>query len=265
MSDPRATADLDTLLSVAVAVADAAAVETLRFFRRRDLQADDKSVGGFDPVTEADRAAERAMRRTLARLRPADGILGEEEAAVPSRSGLPWVLDPIDGTRAYLAGAPTWGTLVALRDEAGVLLGLVDQPWTGERFCGAAGQAWLDRGGVRQPLATRPPRKLADAILYTTFPEIGSAAGFRRVAAECRLVRYGLDCYAYALLAAGQIDLVIEAGLQPYDVAAPIGLVEAAAGIVTGWTGDTAAEGGRVLAAANARVHAAALALLQAG
>ncbi|MCC6306622.1 MAG: histidinol-phosphatase [Rhodobacteraceae bacterium] len=254
------------LWAAAHAAADAARAPTLRHFRTARLDAESKETARFDPVTVADREAEAAIRDALARLRPEDAVRGEELAARDGRSGLTWVIDPIDGTRGYLSGTPTWGTLVALADAGGVpLLGLIDQPYIGERFCGGWGEGWLEGPGGRRPLATRPPRPLGQAILFTTFPEIGTAAeaaAFRRLAAAVRLVRYGMDCYAYALVALGQIDLVVEAGLAPYDIAAPLAVIEAAGGIVTDWQGGPAHRGGQVLAAANAAVHAAAMAAL---
>ncbi|TDL75979.1 inositol monophosphatase family protein [Palleronia sediminis] len=259
---PELIADL---CRVALACADAARPETLRHFRAPALAADNKQAGGFDPVTEGDRAAERAMREVLARLRPDDAILGEEYGASAGSTGVTWVLDPIDGTRAYLAGAPTWGTLVAAGDGAAPLVGLIDQPHTDERFFGAPGEAWLDHAGSRRDLATRDTARIEDAILLTTFPEIGSPedrAAFSRVSERARLTRYGLDCYAYGLLAAGHVDLVIEAGLQAYDIQGPMAVVQAAGGIVTTWDGGKAGRGGRIIAAANADLHAAALELL---
>ena len=256
---------VDELLTLAGTLADAARTETLKLFRRTDLQIDDKGAGRFDPVTEADRAAEAAMREIIARSRPDDAVLGEEMAATSGSSGLTWILDPIDGTRAYLSGAPSWGTLIAVADEAGPFIGIVDQPYIGERFVGAPGQAWATGPTGRTDLAVRPARPLAEAILFSTFPEIGTPQerrAFDSVSRSVRLTRYGFDCYAYALLAAGQIDLVIEAGLAPYDIAAPMAVIEAAGGIVTTWDGGLAASGGRILAAANARVHAEAMALL---
>ncbi len=252
------------LLSVAHRLADAARVETLRHFRTTSLQIDSKG-DAFDPVTEADRAAEAAMRAILARDRPEDGIVGEEMAARAGTSGIDWILDPIDGTRGYMSGTPTWGVLIAAAREGVPFLGIIDQPHIGERFVGTADEAFLDGRTGRVPLRTRGPGPLAEAVLYSTFPEIGSEAerrAFERVAGRVRLTRYGCDCYAYALVALGQIDLVIEAGLQPYDIAAPIAVIEAAGGIVTDWTGGPAHRGGRVIAAANAEVHAEALALL---
>lgn len=264
-------AEIAELREVAHRLADAAAAVTLAAFRRPGLRTEnkaaDRAAGGFDPVTEADRAAEAAMRAILDRERPEDAILGEEYGPKPGRSGLTWVLDPIDGTRGFLSGAPTWGTLIALSGPEGPIAGLIDQPYTGERFEGGFGPARLIRGASLTPLATSATADLSEAILFTTFPEIGSAAeraAFRRVAERARLTRYGMDCYAYALLALGQVDLVIEAGLYPYDVAAPIAVIAAAGGIVTDWQGGPAGQGGRVIAAANRPLHEAALALLQA-
>ncbi len=252
------------LIDAANRLADAARGPTLQHFRT-GLSAESKETARFDPVTEADRASERAMRTILAELRPDDAILGEEYGATPGTSGLTWVLDPIDGTRAYLAGGPTWGVLISVADDAGPILGVIDQPYIGERFIGGLGLAEVNGPLGHARLATRAARPLSEALVMTTFPEIGSASeetAFRRVAERARLVRYGMDCYAYALIAAGQVDLVIEAGLQAYDVQAPIAVIEAAGGVVTNWQGGPAHDGGRILAAANAAIHAEALELL---
>lgn len=259
------------LIATAEALADAARAVTLVHFRvPGGIAAETKEAVRFDPVTVADRAAEQAMREILAWRRPADGIWGEEFGVTRGTSGLTWVLDPIDGTRGYLSGTPTWGVLIALSEEGGdkpgaPLMGLIDQPYIGERFLGGFGQARVTGPLGRADLRTRGPRPLSEAILYSTFPEVGTpeeGAAFARLAAQVKLTRYGTDCYAYGLIAAGQIDLVVEAGLQPYDVGGPIAVIEAAGGIVTDWTGGPAYRGGRVLAAANAEVHAAAMAVL---
>ena len=255
----------DALIRAARLAADAARPVTLRHFRNPALTTDDKGVGGFDPVTRADRDAEAAIREVLSRERPDDAILGEEMAGRDGRSGLTWVIDPIDGTRGYISGTPTWGTLISVADATGPVFGLIDQPYTDERFLGGFGLARLEGGRGTRDLATRPTGALSEATLMTTFPEVGSAAearAFHRLGARVRLVRYGMDCYAYALLALGQIDLVVEAGLQPYDIHAPICVVRAAGGIVTDWTGGDPSGGGRVLAAGSPEVHAAALELL---
>ena len=246
------------------AMADAARAVILPLFRT-GLSSDNKDATGFDPVTQADRAAEAAMREVLAKRRPNDAILGEEFGTQAGTSGLQWVLDPIDGTRGFISGTPTWGVLISVRDASGVLYGIIDQPYIGERFEGGFGIAeTLGPLGVRK-LATTGTETLGDATILTTFPEVGSAEegrGFHDVARSCKLTRYGMDCYGYALLAAGQVDLVIEAGLSAYDIQAPIAVVQAAGGIVTDWQGGPAHEGGRALAAANKTIHARALEIL---
>jgi myo-inositol-1(or 4)-monophosphatase len=251
---------------VAHLMADAARDVILPYFRSAGLSAENKLAEGFDPVTQADRAAEQAMRAILAAERPNDAILGEEFGAQDGSSGLTWVLDPIDGTRGFISGTPTWGVLIAVSDASGPFYGIIDQPYIGERFEGAPGAALLTGPQGRRALATRRGVSLADAIVFTTFPEVGTPAdraGFEAVATKAKLVRYGMDCYAYGLIAAGQVDLVIEAGLQPYDIQAPIAVVQAAGGIVTDWQGGPAHQGGRALAAANAEIHAEALAILR--
>ncbi len=257
--------DRTSLIETAHALADAARVETLAHFRHEGLEIDNKAASGFDPVTAADRATEAVMRRILTGRRPDDAILGEEMGQTTGTSGLVWVLDPIDGTRAYLSGTPTWGVLIAVADSTGPRFGIIDQPWTGERFYGGFGQAQLDGPHGSRALRTRPERSLNQAILFSTYPEVGTRAeqdAFDALSARVRMTRYGMDCYAYALLALGQIDLVVEAGLQPYDIQAPIAVIEAAGGLVTDWKGGPAVDGGRVIAAANRGIHAAALDLL---
>ena len=252
---------------VAHLLADAARDVILPFFRAAGLADENKQVGGYDPVTQADRASEQAMRAILARERPDDAILGEEFGPKQGSSGLTWVLDPIDGTRGFVSGTPTWGVLIAVSDANGPFYGLIDQPYIAERFEGRPDGAKLIGPHGTRALRCIAPRPLSQAIVFTTFPEVGEAAdraGFNAVAEQCKLTRYGMDCYAYALVASGQVDLVIEAGLQPYDICAPIAVVQAAGGIVTDWQGGPAHHGGRALAAANAEVHAAALAILKA-
>lgn len=253
------------LVSTAHELADVAREATLIWFRSRDLAADTKESQRFDPVTAADRLSEERMRVVLARRRPDDGILGEEFGFHDGTSGLTWVLDPIDGTRGYLSGTPTWGVLISVRDAEGPLFGIIDQPYIGERFEGGLGRAQMKGPMGELALSVRSPRPLSQSILFSTFPEVGTpaeGAAFHRVASGAKLVRYGTDCYAYALIAAGQIDLVIEAGLLAYDVQAPIAVIEAAGGIVTDWQGRPAHGGGQILAAANSAVHAEAMALL---
>lgn len=254
------------LVAIAHAIADAARIETLKYFRSSDVEAENKPGGrGFDPVTVADRAAETAMREILGRERPDDGILGEEFGDKSGTSGLTWVLDPIDGTRSYISGSPVWGVLIGLDAGQGPVLGMVDQPFIGERFLGAFGEATYHRGDIPVPISTRECKKLSEAILFSTYPEIGTPTerqGFMAVDRQVRLTRYGMDCYAYAMLAMGHIDLIVEAGLHAFDIQGPQGLIEAAGGIVTNWRGGPAHMGGRVLAAGDAALHTQALEIL---
>lgn len=262
--DPKLTAELSR---VAHLMADAACEAILPYFRSVNLAADNKLEGGYDPVTVADRAGEAAMRAVLAEHRPNDGILGEELGTKEGTSGLTWVLDPIDGTRGFVSGTPTWGVLIAVGGEDGPFIGIVDQPYIGERFIGTPEGATFIRGAERRSIYTRAPRPLSEATVFTTFPEVGNkqeGAAFQAVAKQALLTRYGMDCYAYALVASGQVDLVIEAGLQAYDIQGPLALIQAAGGIVTDWDGGPAHNGGRVLAAANPEIHAETLAILRA-
>ncbi|MBV7378663.1 histidinol-phosphatase [Maritimibacter dapengensis] len=256
----------DSLIATAHALADAARTAILPHFRARGLAAENKLSEGFDPVTEADRAAEQAMRAILAERRPDDAILGEEFGETAGQSGLTWVLDPIDGTRAFISGTPTWGVLIAVGGADGPELGVIDQPYIGERFIGGFGHAEVVGPHGTHLLGTRGTDALSDATLFTTFPEVGTGAegaAFARLSRDVKLTRYGMDCYAYALVAAGQVDLVVEAGLNAYDIQAPIALIEAAGGVVTDWDGGPAHAGGRAIAAANREIHAAALAHLK--
>ena len=261
----------DDIIQTAHVMADAARAAILPWFRNNDLTVDNKRAPGalgedrYDPVTAADRAAENAMREVLARLRPDDGIVGEEFGAAEGASGLTWILDPIDGTRGFIAGTPTWGVLIAVSNAQGPIYGIIDQPYIGERFEGGLGRACMTGPTGPRTLRSCGARALNDATVMTTFPAIGTpaeAAAFADVATRARIVRYGCDCYAYALIAMGQVDLVIEAGLNAYDICAPIAVIEAAGGIVTDWQGGPAAAGGRIVAAAARMQHDAALAIL---
>ena len=256
----------DRLVETAHRLADAARGPSLAHFRTDGLTADNKAEGGrFDPVTQADRETEAAIRAILSAERPEDGVMGEEHGAEAGASGLTWVIDPIDGTRAYLIGAPTWGVLIALNDGNRPVIGVVDQPYIGERFWSDGRAAWWERSGERREIRTRRGVPLADALLSTTMPEIGTAEErrlFERVRDRVRLTRYGLDCTAYALLAAGHVDLVIEAGLQAYDVQALMPIIESAGGVMTTWSGGDPQQGGRILAAGSAELQAEAMALL---
>jgi histidinol phosphatase-like enzyme (inositol monophosphatase family) len=252
-------------------LATASGEAILPFFRTA-LGAEDKSRGGvFDPVTEADRAAEAVMRRLIADSFPEHGIIGEEFGQVRPEADYVWVLDPIDGTKSFISGMPVWGTLIGLQHKGVPCYGMMHQPFTRERFSGDGRSAmWSGVSPVGKPatrkLHVRACEELAQATLMTTHPSLlapGTLDPFRRVEEKVRLSRYGGDCYAYCMLAAGFVDLVIESGLNAYDIVALIPIIEGAGGIVTSWTGGSAAEGGTVIAAGDPRVHAQAMDLLR--
>lgn len=260
---------LATLSRLAIDLADAAANQTVKRFRSSELSTANKLDGnGFDPVTAADRQSEAAIREILSRERPEDGVFGEEEANTTGTSGLTWVVDPIDGTRAFISGLPTWGTLIALDDGQRGRIGVVDQPYIQERFVGILGsdpEAMLIRSGEKRAIATRIGVGLAQATFFTTDPFLFLGAeydAFTEIRSRARLTRFGTDCYAYALLAMGQIDVVVESGLQPYDIAALIPLIHAAGGVVSDWSGNDCRWGGQVVAAGSAELHAELLEIL---
>jgi histidinol phosphatase-like enzyme (inositol monophosphatase family) len=265
-------AELDALVRLAEELADAAGAVALAHFRAGALVAHDKGAADgrrFDPVTEADRGAERAIRVLLNERRPNDGVFGEEEERTHGTSGLTWIVDPIDGTRSFISGLPLWGTLIALDDGTRGRIGVIDQPYMRERFVGVlregGAEAWMTGLAGRLPLHTRRCAGLAEATVFTTDPFLFSEAeraAFETVRARARLTRYGTDCYAYALLAMGLVDLVIESGLAAYDVAALVPVVTAAGGRVTGWRGEDCRWGGRVVAAGSPEAHEAALEVL---
>lgn len=247
-------------------LAAVAARETLPRFRQT-LDVEDKQLKGvFDPVTIADRAAEAAMRALITERFPDHGILGEEFGAERTDAEHVWVLDPVDGTRAFISGLPVWGTLAGLTTKGRAVLGMMAQPFTDELFCGDGAHAWYTGPGGDRALKTRALADLSAATLMTTTPALfkgAEADAYRRVEAAVRMPRYGADCYAYCMVASGHVDLVIETGLAPYDIVALIPIIEGAGGIVTTWEGTSAEGGGRIIAAGDRRLHAAALALLQ--
>ena len=240
--------------------------ETILPFFRTSLSVENKNSGrDLDPVTEADRAAEAVMRRMIKDSFPQHGIIGEEFGSEREDAEYVWVLDPIDGTKSFIAGMPIWGTLIALMHNGAPAYGMMDQPFIGERFSGDNGAArYVGPSGSRK-LSTRRCASLADATLFTTSPRLMNAkdrAQFERVERDVRLSRYGGDCYAYCMLAAGHLDLIIETELKSYDVAALIPIISGAGGIITTWDGKPAQSGGRIVAAGDKRVHDAALKLL---
>lgn len=234
---------------------------------RRPIPIDSKDTGtGFDPVTAADREIEAFIRGEIASRYPDHSIHGEEQADRIGSSGYCWIIDPIDGTRSFISGSPLWGILLGLMQGDRCLLGLMHQPYLQEIFYGSSAGAYLERGPERSPITTRATRELNEATLYCTHPSMFTDKQdylrFMQVADQCRMMRYGGDCYAYCLLACGCIDLVVEHVGGPYDIVPLIPIIEAAGGVVTDWQGRGAASGGKILAAANATVHEQALSIL---
>jgi histidinol phosphatase-like enzyme (inositol monophosphatase family) len=254
------------LIAFAHRLADASGKVIRPFFRQPIAVSHKQGKRAFDPVTEADRGAEKALRDLIARERPGDAILGEEFGETPGTSVYRWVLDPVDGTRAFITGRHEWGSLIALEDKGVPVLGILDQPVLGERFIGVNGGAHLVQAGQRTPLKTRQCASLSDAILCATDPadyfSDPELERFARVKSKARMTRYGGDCYIFAMLALGFVDLIIEAGFNEWDAAALIPIVEGAGGVMTDWKGGSCAAGKTILAAGDRRVHAEAMNLL---
>ncbi len=262
--------------SFAARLAEVSSEAILPFFRSA-TGAEDKSNGGdFDPVTEADRAAEVVMRDLIRETFPDHGIIGEEYGAERPEADYVWVLDPIDGTKSFISGLPTWGTLIGLMKFGQPVYGMMSQPFTRERYSGdgkrtrwrglapprgdSANGAWSNRR-----LRSRACASLAQASLMTTSPLLFNEqdrAAYRRLEKVTRLARYGGDCYAYCMLASGFVDVIVEANLKPYDIVALVPIITGAGGVVTNWEGGPAALGGRIVAVGDPGLHAEVLALL---
>jgi histidinol phosphatase-like enzyme (inositol monophosphatase family) len=251
-------------LATAHALTDRAGAVILPHFRTA-FAIDHKGGDFFDPVTAADRAAETAIREGLASAYPGHGIIGEEFGSTQGDADYCWVIDPIDGTRSFILGLPLWGTLIGLTHGGVPLLGLMDQPFTGERFFTGESEAFFSHNGETRTMRTRACPSLGNALLTTTTPEYFTAEDaerFEALSQVVRLKRYGGDCYNYCMLALGQIDLVVEAGLQPYDILPLMPIVERAGGVVSTWDGGDPRAGGRIIAASDPRLHEAAVKVL---
>nr|PZN84736.1 MAG: histidinol-phosphatase [Pseudomonadota bacterium] len=261
-------AGFEAFVATAHELADAAGAAILPRFRRRiEIENKASERRGFDPVTAADRAAERAISKLLANRFPDHGLEGEEYGHRNPEARFRWVVDPIDGTRAFILGMPIWGTLIGLLDGETPVMGMMDQPYTGERFwSGQRASYFRGRDGKERRIKTRTCASLADAMLTTTDPELFVSAkdkrAFRAVRERVRAVRYGGDCYTYCLLAAGLVDIIVETGLKPHDVVALIPIIERAGGRITTWEGESAVRGGRIVATGDPRLHEQALSLL---
>jgi myo-inositol-1(or 4)-monophosphatase len=233
---------------------------------RQPITVENKSASAFDPVTNADRAIERVLRTAIDARYPDHGIVAEEEGERAGAGEYTWFIDPIDGTRAFITGSPLWGTLIGLARRAQPLFGLLVQPVLEEVFFGAPSGSWLIKAERRDRLRSRACKELGAAMLASTHPDMFDAErapAFRALASQCRLTRFGGDCYNYAMLAAGHLDLVVESQLKPYDIVPLIPILEGAGCIVTDWRGQPALNGGDVVAAGSRELHTAALAVLR--
>jgi histidinol phosphatase-like enzyme (inositol monophosphatase family) len=246
-------------------LADLSGKTILPFFRTALATSNKAGGGGFDPVTEADRASELAMRRHIKEHFPLHGIIGEEYGSEGKDADYIWVLDPVDGTRAFIAGLPLWGTLIGLVHGGNPCFGMMNQPFIKERFWGDGEAAYYNGPTGERPLMTSRCQHVNDAILTATTPAMfqGKAwDAFQRLEMEARMTRYGADAYGYCMLAAGHIDVVVEADLQPYDIIPLIPIIEGAGGIVTTWQGDDPTKGGSIVAAATRQLHHEVLRIL---
>ncbi len=268
------TADADLYKEFSVfagRLADAARAETMSRFRAGG-EVTNKAGIWFDPVTEADREAERAIRRMVNAVYPRHGVIGEEFGAERAEADYRWVIDPVDGTRAFVCGVATWATLIGLEKAGRPTLGLIDQPFSDERWLGLPGRATYRRRGIESECRASGVADLKRARLSTTDPRREAyftgdeAEAFAAIAAKCQVARFSLDAYAYGLLAIGEIDLVVESSLKRHDYSALVPVVEGAGGIITGWKGEPLGEDarGRVVASASPALHKAALAILAA-
>lgn len=234
---------------------------------RKTLSVDVKKSVVWDPVTEADRAGERVMRTMIEERYPDHGILGEEFGIKESRSGFTWVLDPVDGTRAFICGMPTWATLIGLMHDGEPVIGVMNQPFVSETFHGNPAGAWSTHGGETRKLTTRPYRPLKDAILTTTAPELyrndSEKAVLARLSQATRLTRYGGDSYFFCVMAAGQTDIAMDAHMEPYDIAPLIPIIRGAGGVVCTWDGGDASRGGDVVSANCQKTLEEALAIIR--
>jgi len=250
--------EFDAYLAFAHRLADMSAAAVMPHFRNLS-SVEDKSEGrAYDPVTSADRQAEQVMRAEIAASWPDHGVRGEEFGGAADKDYC-WLVDPVDGTRPFIMGLPLWGTLIALTKNTEPLLGLMNQPFTGERFWSGENLSYYCNAEGERAITTRACPNIADAILSSTSPDLFATPQdeerFDALSARVRMRWFGGDCYAYCLLAAGHIDLVVESGLSAHDIAPLIPIIERAGGCVTSWTGGPAAEGGHAVACGDPALH----------
>jgi myo-inositol-1(or 4)-monophosphatase len=256
----------EELTAFALELAQRSAEVILPYFRKQ-VDVDVKKSVVWDPVTEGDRAGERVMRAMIEERYPDHGILGEEFGVKESRSGFTWVLDPIDGTRAFICGMPTWATLIGLMRDGEPLIGVMNQPFVGETFYANSAGSWSIHQGQRRGLATRPYRPLQEAIITTTAPELYRSetekAVLARMSKSTRLTRYGGDAYFFCVMAAGQVDIAMDAHMEAYDIAPLIPIIRGAGGVVCTWDRGDPSRGGNVIAASCEKTLEEALSVIR--
>ncbi len=258
--------EVQRFLTIMNQLADLSAKEIEPFFRGKLSVENKKLKRTYDPVTMADRNAEQVIRDFLAQNLPSHAIIGEEFGTKEQSSEHCWVIDPIDGTRAFIMGSPLWGTLIGLNYQNEPIIGLMNQPFTKERFWASPEGAFARWEGYEGPIETRQTTTLDSAIITSTCPDLFASAqdfqAFEKLRSHCQMTRYGGDCYSYCLLAMGSIDLVVETGLQTYDIAPLVPIVRQAGGVISNWQGKDPGQGGQIIAAATQELHAKAIDIL---
>ena len=259
----------DTYLAFAHRLADVSAAAVMQYFRSLN-RVEDKSEGrDYDPVTIADREAEQVIRAEVAENWPDHDVHGEEFGSPTKGAEFCWLVDPVDGTRPFIMGLPVWGTLIALLRNGKPLLGLMNQPFTGERYWSGMDGAYYRGPDGEKRITSRACPRLSDAILSSTSPDLFATPQdeerFDALSESVRMRWFGGDCYAYCLLAAGHIDLVVESGLSAHDIAPLIPIIEQAGGCISSWNGGDASEGGHAVACGDPALHEAVLKVLSAG
>jgi len=257
------SSEIDQLTTFALELADASAKIILPQFRK-NITIDNKLDAGWDPVTEADRSAERVIREMIEKHFPTHGIIGEEFGNKPGSSTYSWVLDPIDGTRSFVIGMPTWATLIGLYRDGEPLLGVMNQPFVGEMFYGNPNGAWHKHNSKTEAIRVRQPLPLSKAALGTTSPYLyDENSNFENLRKSVTAHRFGGDAYFFALLAAGHLDIAMDPKLQIYDIAALIPIIRGAGGVVGSWTDNDPTQGGNVLCATTSALFNEACAMMR--
>lgn len=261
--------EIQTLLDFAIQIALDAGDIALKYFRS-DLDITDKSGGNvYDPVTRADREIESYLREKIKDKYPQHSIVGEEEGISSGAQSYTWFIDPIDGTRGFVTGSPIWGTLIGLVDNNKCIAGVMHQPFIKETYIGSEAGAFLLNNQGKKRLGCSNTEKISDSIMCNThlgmFRNDRDNRIFHELVNSCRFSRFGTDCYGYTLLAMGLVDLVLEARLETYDIIPLIPIIEAAGGVVTDWDGNSARNGGNIVACANPILHENVLAFMTNG